>query len=111
MEARLYTRLPDGIIAVDGRTPKSNPNRNGQRYEKLLAKRGLSLEDVTTYMEVDHVGINILFSYKCLDKQKGTWVLSANHAQTTICLGPMSYEETRTETVDICRRLGVCRPA
>jgi hypothetical protein len=106
MQTRLYTRLPDGDIAVAGRTPKSNPGRNDERYQKLLARRGLRLEDVTTYMQVEHVGIDIIFSYKCLET--GSWVLSVNYGKTTICLGPMSYDETRTETVDICRRLGVC---
>jgi len=107
MQTTLYTRLGEQLITVSGRTPASNPNRNGQRYEKLLGKQGLRLEDVTTFMEIKHVGREILFSYTFSEKDGG-WIIGISHGRSSVCYGPMSYEESIDETLDVCRRLGVC---
>lgn len=91
-------------IRVCGRTPKNNKGRNDQRYWALLEKEGLTLEDVRTYMHVEYGGKDILFLYS-FSKKTGKWTLAANCGKKSITLGPMSYEETLKETVDIYKRL------
>jgi len=105
MKTTLYTYVDSEMIMVSGRNSRKNPERDDQRYKKLLEKRGLSIEDVQTYMLVENDGKNVLLSYMF---SKSGWLIAANHGKTTVCYGPMSLVETATETLDICKRLGLC---
>jgi hypothetical protein len=107
MNVTMYTRLGDRTLSISGRTPRNNPQRTDQRYISLLEKNELSLEKVQTFMHIEHVGRDILFSYMFSEKFGG-WIFSANHGKTSVCYGPMTFEETQKETLEICKRMGVC---
>ena len=103
----MYARLGDRTLSISGRTPRNNPGRTDQRYMSLLEKNGLSLETVQTFMHIEHVGKDILFSYMFSEKFGG-WIFSVNYGKTSVCYGPMTFKETQKETLDICVRMGVC---
>jgi hypothetical protein len=102
MKTTLYTYINGERVSVSGRTPPNNPYRNDQRYEKLLLNRGLFIEGVQTYMLVEDDEKDVLFAYSFTPLG---WILSANTGKQTVSYGPMSIEESREETVKICRSL------
>ena len=102
MRTTLYTYIGEERVSVSGRTPPNNPYRNDERYEKLLLNRGLSVEDVQTFMLVEHGEKDVLFAYTF---HPLGWIMSANTGKKTVSYGPMSIEESRKETAEICRRL------
>jgi len=55
-------------------------------------------------MLLENNGKDILFSYTF---GKDGWLISANHGKTSVCYGPMSYEESIEETHAISNRLGM----